>query len=830
MVVPLVEVENLGKKYCSDLSRSLRYGLADIAAELFGRGNGRADLRPGEFWALDGIDFSLVAGECLGVIGPNGAGKSTLVRALHGRLPIDRGRVRVRGRLAALAELGLGFDQVQTGRENVYNAAALLGLSRRETADRLDQILEFAELGDFVEAPVFTYSSGMKARLGYAIAAHLDPDVLLIDEVLAVGDLAFRRKCVQHILASLGRGRALMLVSHDMYTVQNLCTRTLYLEHGRAHFLGPTRDAVASYLESRKIAGDAPAAAARQAAAADRPTSEREPVIILGADLFPEQGTELRCGGPARVVVRYRSHLPRTWIFWGFQIATADLLVQICSAAFPDGYGLEAGDGVLVCRIPRLPLTAGTYALRAAIAEPDGSGLLALFGFDDAPSLFDVRGAREQGGNYELISGDLILLDVEATPGAQSAGSGGGWSGPSSFASPGGSTAASAASSTPHREPLERLLVEALPHRVPLLAHQHVADAGKQLLERRGRGLVACDAPDQREAVLGPQYRAHLPGLGQRERGLEHLAAIAKGLHLRFVGPAELAALIAAGWIVRVLLRDRSEATSLRRQGERLAARLLGPLPQLFDLGGIGPARHLDEDPGDADPGGRDVLGLPALLVVGRDLLLGNAHRFELRLEASGLEALHQHALDRRPIGGIVFEARGARAHGQRPPSDHLVEQRALLLQRLVLARQPSAAPLHLRSQLGCGDRLPVDRCHDRARRRGQRRGSRRRDRLGAGGRARWSRGTGRHHEQRERQRQNGLPVSRAAVWESHIAPLRARIKVVEQGIRAPPLRQADAPVGAAAPGVWCPDDPPEPLVSHRSANRTATQASRTPT
>jgi len=448
MPPPLVEVEDLGKKYCSELGRSLRYGLADIAGELVGTRRDGGALRPGEFWALDGVSFSLAAGECLGVIGPNGAGKSTLVRAIHGRLPIDRGRVRVRGRLAALVELGLGFDEVQTGRENVYNAAALLGLSRRDTEARLEAILDFAELGGFIEAPVFTYSAGMKARLGYSIAAHLDPDVLLIDEVLAVGDLAFRRKCVQHILASLGRGRALMLVSHDMYTVQNLCTRTLYLDHGRVQLLGSTREAVALYLESRKREGDGPAPTGGAEGGRRVETSERDPVAILGVELRPERGDELLCGEPARVIVRYRSREQRDAIFWGFQIATADLLVQIGSAAFPTGYRLVAGDGELVCRIPRLPLTAGTYALKAAIAEPDGGGLLALHGYDDAPSLCDVRGARESVGNYELISGDLILLEVEPTPDGQFDGSGGGFGAPSSFGSPGGSTAASAASST----------------------------------------------------------------------------------------------------------------------------------------------------------------------------------------------------------------------------------------------------------------------------------------------------------------------------------------------------------------------------------------------
>jgi ABC-type polysaccharide/polyol phosphate transport system ATPase subunit len=404
----------VGKRYCSDLERSLRYGVADLARALAGR-RPPAGLRPGEFWAVDGVSLALSPGECLGIVGANGAGKSTLLALMQGRTPPDRGEIRVRGRLAAMTELGQGFDEVLSGRENARSAAALGGLGRREAERRAEQVAAFAELGEFFDAPVFTYSAGMKARLGYAVAAQLDPDVLLIDEVLAVGDLAFRRKCVQHLAATLSRGRCVALVSHDMYTVQSLCSRAIWIDHGRLLFAGTARETVARYLESRRL--DETGAPQREVAAPARGRlpSEREPVVLVAAELRPVAGPTLTPGRPAEVVLRYRALAARP-VFWGFRIATADLLVQIASAAFPAGYAVAAGEGELVGRIPRLPLTAGTYALRAAIAEPEGGALLALLGFDDPPALFDVRGGPAGGSSYELMSGDLVILDVEAEP------------------------------------------------------------------------------------------------------------------------------------------------------------------------------------------------------------------------------------------------------------------------------------------------------------------------------------------------------------------------------------------------------------------------------
>ncbi|MDQ5808185.1 MAG: ABC transporter ATP-binding protein, partial [Actinomycetota bacterium] len=188
--------------------------------------------------ALDDVSFHVEPGETVAVVGRNGAGKTSTLRVLAGIVPLDSGRVEVGGRVVAQLELGAGFGRAFTGRENVYLNAALHGLTREDVDERLDAILAFADLGDFADLPVSTYSQGMFLRLGFAIAAHLDPDVLLIDEVLAVGDEAFQRRCEERIAQQIAGGATLVLVSHDASLVERTCERVVVLDHGRVLFDG----------------------------------------------------------------------------------------------------------------------------------------------------------------------------------------------------------------------------------------------------------------------------------------------------------------------------------------------------------------------------------------------------------------------------------------------------------------------------------------------------------------------------------------------------------------------------------------------------------------
>jgi lipopolysaccharide transport system ATP-binding protein len=253
----LISVEGVSKRFAKRLRHAMWYGACDLSRAVAGLKPRGEELRPSEFWSLRDVSFEVKRGECLGVIGPNGAGKSTLLKLINGILRPDAGRLRVRGRVGALIEVGAGFHPLLTGRENIYVNGSILGMSRAEIARKFDAIVEFADIGDFLDTPVKFYSSGMHVRLGFAVAAHLEPDVLLVDEVLAVGDLAFRVKCYRAIAGMLERC-AVVLVSHSLPHVHRSSTRALVLSRGKVRFQGAVGEAVAAY-EEMQGAGEKPA-------------------------------------------------------------------------------------------------------------------------------------------------------------------------------------------------------------------------------------------------------------------------------------------------------------------------------------------------------------------------------------------------------------------------------------------------------------------------------------------------------------------------------------------------------------------------------------------
>lgn len=245
----LIKVEHVSKKFCRSLKRSLWYGAQDVANALLpwkqspsmGRG-GEAEfpmppLRKDEFWAVRDVSFEVRRGECLGLIGHNGAGKSTLLKMLNCLNRPDSGRITMRGRVGALIELNAGFNPVLTGRENIYNQAALLGFTRKEIKNKFDAIVDFSELEEFLDMPVQNYSSGMKVRLGFAVTSQMEPDILIIDEVLAVGDVGFRFKCI-NAMADIMSRTAVIFVSHTMPQVVRVCNSVMHLEHGEVTYQG----------------------------------------------------------------------------------------------------------------------------------------------------------------------------------------------------------------------------------------------------------------------------------------------------------------------------------------------------------------------------------------------------------------------------------------------------------------------------------------------------------------------------------------------------------------------------------------------------------------
>lgn len=244
----LVQAENISKKFCRSLKRSLFYGLKDMVGEVVGRDGNHSRLRCDEFWAVKNVSFQLHRGECMGLIGRNGAGKTTLLRMLNGLIKPDAGKITMKGRVGALIALGAGFNPILTGRENIYVNGSILGLNRSEIDAKVDEIVEFAELHEFIDSPVRNYSSGMNVRLGFSIASSLSPDVLILDEVLAVGDFVFRMKCYERV-NQLIRSAAVIFVSHQPDHIRRMCTTSLYLKRGELAFAGSVAEALARYDE-----------------------------------------------------------------------------------------------------------------------------------------------------------------------------------------------------------------------------------------------------------------------------------------------------------------------------------------------------------------------------------------------------------------------------------------------------------------------------------------------------------------------------------------------------------------------------------------------------
>ncbi len=280
MTVPVVRVENVDKRYrkVAHAHRFLTLKSAILGGDLF------KALSPGEvFTALDGVSLDIARGETLGVIGSNGAGKSTLLKIIAGAAKPTTGNVTVNGRISALIELAAGFHPEISGRENVFINGIILGLSRAQVAERFDDIVSFAELQDFIDAPVKTYSSGMYMRLGFSVAIHIDPEVLLIDEVLAVGDEAFVHKCLDKISEFKRRGKTILLVSHSLDSVRRLCDRVVWMKDGSIEQAGDPPKIIDAYLQwvARKEEGELAAGDNRRDAVTE---SQSEPGELGGDD------------------------------------------------------------------------------------------------------------------------------------------------------------------------------------------------------------------------------------------------------------------------------------------------------------------------------------------------------------------------------------------------------------------------------------------------------------------------------------------------------------------------------------------------------------------
>ena len=358
---PVVEVRNVSKKYCRNLKRSLRYGMSDLISEMTARGGGwRGKLRKGEFFAVNNADFDVRPGECIALLGPNGAGKSTLLKMIAGLFKPDLGRITIRGRLGALIELGTGFNTILSGRENVYVNGAILGLSKREIDDVFDQILDFAEVGHVIDDPVRTYSTGMRLRLGFAVATHMNPQILLVDEVLAVGDVGFRMKCFNHILKLVESGMALIIVSHAIGQLNRVASRSIVMHKHDVIFDGDFVEGAALY--ERIQLEDKPAV--------NEETGD-EDCLISAIDIEPSGGGnhQFSTGDTvsARIVIDSKRVVEGARLRVAIESARTGVLGGFGTPMAEFRFDIRPPQNIVRVTLPDLPLLMGAYTLNATV-------------------------------------------------------------------------------------------------------------------------------------------------------------------------------------------------------------------------------------------------------------------------------------------------------------------------------------------------------------------------------------------------------------------------------------------------------------------------------
>ena len=322
-----------------------------------------------DFWALQNINLKVRRGEVLGIVGPNGAGKSTLLKVVARVLRPTKGRVQINGMVAPLLELGAGFDYELTGRENIYLNGAILGYSKSNIESRFDRIVEFAGLGDFIDAPLRTYSTGMVARLGFAVATDVRPEILIVDEILGVGDAEFQTKSFERIQRFQAEGTTILLVSHSLGKVEEMCSRAIWLDHGVEMSAGPTKTVVNQYM--RKVLG----VEAERLAGEIRVRSDQRwgtfKIEITHVSIMDVNGVEqsiFQTGDPLILKIQYFAHEPVKAPIFGMAIHRQDgLHITGPNTRF---FGLKLptidGRGEITCKIPHLSLLDGSYQISVA--------------------------------------------------------------------------------------------------------------------------------------------------------------------------------------------------------------------------------------------------------------------------------------------------------------------------------------------------------------------------------------------------------------------------------------------------------------------------------
>jgi lipopolysaccharide transport system ATP-binding protein len=366
----VIRVENLGKLYQigqREPYRTLRDTLARAFHKTFSKAGKRNGDEPDRYiWALKEVSFEVERGEVIGIIGRNGAGKSTLLKILSHITEPTEGYVELATRVGSLLEIGTGFHPELTGRENVYLNGAILGMRKAEIAEKFDEIVEFAELEKFVDTPVKYYSSGMSVRLAFAVAAHLEPEILLVDEVLAVGDISFQQKCLNKMGEVSRQGRTVLFVSHNLGAIWSLCPKTIWIDSGKLKAIGATAEIVTAYRNSLHLQEDG--------LADERARKGTGKLRVTNISLQEADGTiakSIRSGQPVTFVLDYVSRADARLSDIGVNMIVANdreiPVFSLTNKVAGEWFSTIPAKGRMNCHIPSLPLVPGEYELHYSI-------------------------------------------------------------------------------------------------------------------------------------------------------------------------------------------------------------------------------------------------------------------------------------------------------------------------------------------------------------------------------------------------------------------------------------------------------------------------------
>jgi lipopolysaccharide transport system ATP-binding protein len=399
---PIIRFENVSKRFI--FTSETPQSVLEMIITFFSYR--RRAQRNQDLWAVRDVNFEVLPGEVLGIVGRNGSGKSTLLKLIARILRPNSGRIMINGRISPLLELGAGFHADLTGRENIFLNASVLGLSKKEIQDRYKDIVDFSELGDFINMPVKHYSSGMFMRLGFSVAIHMEPDILIVDEILAVGDQQFQAKCIDRILAMIKKRATIIIVSHDLSLIRKLCTKLIWLDKGMLLAVGPTMEVAQQYMAHTFGTANKPLSSQSVSQNVQRTGSgDAEITAVRFLNECGEEQDTFKTGDSMIIEISYLTHKPIDDPEFGLSIFRKDGVHVASPSNLISGLhtGLLEGGGKIRYRIERLPLLPADYQLTAGIH--DG---ITNFQYDNLERAFSFRiipgGTKELYGLVELPS------------------------------------------------------------------------------------------------------------------------------------------------------------------------------------------------------------------------------------------------------------------------------------------------------------------------------------------------------------------------------------------------------------------------------------------